>query len=627
MHIGDLDGRRVPRGPTTTSVPTSATASPSATRHKVEDHLDDCRQCTAIYLELTEVNSNLAGILAPIMLGARRHRLPRLGRAPPPSRPASWSPPPGRVRDGVTANVPLSAAIGVAAVSTVVGVSVAVSHEPGRRRQRRRRPARPSPPRARRARPTRPRPTERRRPHPPYPCGRRRPDPSDVPATIPTDAPAIRRPPTRPGCPPTPPRTPPPTAGPTPVPPTTPARVRRPQRRHGRPRHRRPGHGRSRHRRAPAGAPAGVRRRRAAGGQRRPPSSSPQLVQDEDGDDLRFVRAALADPARNPDHRVACPSRREAPRRPPAPSRPWSTCPSAAGVAATWSTTASPTASTRSTAASASRPSTTPRTSRENVDTPYGEPATVDLLENDTDPDGDRAHARHPSRPTHGTIDPAAGLARLFAAADDEGVVTYTPDAGWSGPDTVTYVVDDGHHQERRRCGSPPGTLRRPTARRGPSTTTRSRAPASRSPSTCSPTTPTPTATRSPSSPPSGAARSHRSVEIVDGKLTYTPDRRLGRHRHRSPTSSPTAPTPRPAPCASPRTPRRRPTAHPSRRGRPRSTGSRPPVTRRRARQRHRPRRRPAQPRLGGRRRARHRSRRGRPGRLPPAQDWSAPTP
>ncbi len=36
---------------------------------KVEEHLDECRKCMAVYLELTEVNSNLAGILAPLLLG------------------------------------------------------------------------------------------------------------------------------------------------------------------------------------------------------------------------------------------------------------------------------------------------------------------------------------------------------------------------------------------------------------------------------------------------------------------------------------------------------------------------------------------------------------------------------
>jgi RNA polymerase sigma factor (sigma-70 family) len=37
---------------------------------KVEEHLDDCRKCTAVYLELVEVNSNLRVILAPLLLGS-----------------------------------------------------------------------------------------------------------------------------------------------------------------------------------------------------------------------------------------------------------------------------------------------------------------------------------------------------------------------------------------------------------------------------------------------------------------------------------------------------------------------------------------------------------------------------
>ena len=37
---------------------------------KVQEHLEGCRRCTAMYLELTEVNSNLAGIIAPLLLGA-----------------------------------------------------------------------------------------------------------------------------------------------------------------------------------------------------------------------------------------------------------------------------------------------------------------------------------------------------------------------------------------------------------------------------------------------------------------------------------------------------------------------------------------------------------------------------
>lgn len=39
------------------------------TSMKIEEHLSDCRECTAIYLELTEVNSHLGAILAPALLG------------------------------------------------------------------------------------------------------------------------------------------------------------------------------------------------------------------------------------------------------------------------------------------------------------------------------------------------------------------------------------------------------------------------------------------------------------------------------------------------------------------------------------------------------------------------------
>ena len=37
---------------------------------KVENHLDGCRRCTAMYLELNEVNSSLAALLGPLVLGA-----------------------------------------------------------------------------------------------------------------------------------------------------------------------------------------------------------------------------------------------------------------------------------------------------------------------------------------------------------------------------------------------------------------------------------------------------------------------------------------------------------------------------------------------------------------------------
>ncbi|HEU5037831.1 MAG TPA: sigma-70 family RNA polymerase sigma factor [Nocardioides sp.] len=37
---------------------------------RVEQHLEECRGCAAIYLELSEVNSNLGALLAPLLLGA-----------------------------------------------------------------------------------------------------------------------------------------------------------------------------------------------------------------------------------------------------------------------------------------------------------------------------------------------------------------------------------------------------------------------------------------------------------------------------------------------------------------------------------------------------------------------------
>src|SRR3954454_11842998 len=36
---------------------------------RVDDHIEGCRACAAVYLELTEVNSGLAGLLAPLLLG------------------------------------------------------------------------------------------------------------------------------------------------------------------------------------------------------------------------------------------------------------------------------------------------------------------------------------------------------------------------------------------------------------------------------------------------------------------------------------------------------------------------------------------------------------------------------
>lgn len=37
---------------------------------KVEEHLRNCRKCTALFIELTEVNSSMAGVIGPVVLGS-----------------------------------------------------------------------------------------------------------------------------------------------------------------------------------------------------------------------------------------------------------------------------------------------------------------------------------------------------------------------------------------------------------------------------------------------------------------------------------------------------------------------------------------------------------------------------
>ncbi len=100
---------------------------------KIDEHLRDCRRCMAIYLELTEVNSNLAGILAPVLLGG-------LAAAYVGSAAGGVAVKGGvlflldRVRDVVAAHAPASAVAGVAA-TVVVGGAVFMTmddHAPSR---------------------------------------------------------------------------------------------------------------------------------------------------------------------------------------------------------------------------------------------------------------------------------------------------------------------------------------------------------------------------------------------------------------------------------------------------------------------------------------------------------------
>ena len=67
------------------------------------------------------------------------------------------------------------------------------------------------------------------------------------------------------------------------------------------------------------------------------------------------------------------------------------------------------------------------------IGTTVGTAVTIDPLTNDTDPDGDTL-----------TVTGVTPAANGDAVLNGDGTVTYTPDAGFVGTDTVTYTVTDG---------------------------------------------------------------------------------------------------------------------------------------------------------------------------------------
>ena len=74
-----------------------------------------------------------------------------------------------------------------------------------------------------------------------------------------------------------------------------------------------------------------------------------------------------------------------------------------------------------------------PAAADDAAETAEDEPVTVDVLANDTDPDGDGLRVVRVSRPAHGTARMAAG-----------GGVRYVPAANYHGTDRFTYSVSDG---------------------------------------------------------------------------------------------------------------------------------------------------------------------------------------
>ena len=74
-----------------------------------------------------------------------------------------------------------------------------------------------------------------------------------------------------------------------------------------------------------------------------------------------------------------------------------------------------------------------PEAMDDEVATPEDQAVTVDVLANDTDPEGDRLHVRSITAAAHGTT-------RLVSG----GIVLYTPEADFHGADSFSYVASDG---------------------------------------------------------------------------------------------------------------------------------------------------------------------------------------
>ena len=250
---------------------------------------------------------------------------------------------------------------------------------------------------------------------------------------------------------------------------------------------------------------------------------------------------------------------------------------------------------------------------------PVRQAITVDLLANDTDPDGDPLTLfSYDQEPADGTITRPVGLARLFADASDEGVVIYRPDRGWEARHG-SYFVTDGAHPSTATLTVTTEAAPRSTGPRSSTTTTSPRPPARhrRSPSTSS-SRRHHRPRRRPAHPRLRRRRAHGKADRRRRRGSPTPRTTAGPAPTPSPTPSPTAPTTTPpAPSASPPTPLRPPNQPPVTQT---TTPPRPPSAgqrghRRRARpQRHRPRRRPPHPRLGSHTGACARHGRGLPG-------------
>ncbi len=79
------------------------------------------------------------------------------------------------------------------------------------------------------------------------------------------------------------------------------------------------------------------------------------------------------------------------------------------------------------------QPNRAPAARDDSASTPAGQPVTIDVLANDSDPDGDALDVIAMTQPAHGSV-----------SQGDGGKLTYTPDAGFEGTDRFSYTISDG---------------------------------------------------------------------------------------------------------------------------------------------------------------------------------------
>ncbi|MEV4642653.1 Ig-like domain-containing protein [Actinoplanes sp. NPDC049548] len=148
--------------------------------------------------------------------------------------------------------------------------------------------------------------------------------------------------------------------------------------------------------------------------------------------------------------------------------------------------------------------------------TTNGVAVTRSVLGNDSDPDGDALHVQSVTTPAHGG-----------AVVNGDNTITYTPDAGFKGPEAITYTLADA------RGGTTTGTLTVTVANAGPTavaditgTPAKTAATIDVAGNDTDPNDDTLTVTAV--GQPAGGAATGTVVDNHDGTVTFTPSASFG---------------------------------------------------------------------------------------------------